>query len=333
MEAHGRIYGDDELRLRAYRATGTLQGVATAVTLTVGLLVSMTGPATLAAPRASTSYRVVTDAIDGGGRYTTAGACVINGSLGGFGGIAGTVSPSEVLKQGYVGQLTDATGLSLTAAPFSVDERSTSQLRGVASLDDATVLSLAGSEIQWRSPVFPVADIAGSGVATADTVYTDISGTVTGSYRGVAGACFVQVLDTDPDDFGSYAGDGLDDGWQVGYFGLDNPEAAPGQDPDKDGGDNEYEWITNTHPSNSASLFQIVKIEPVGGVSTQTDVSFDPTFTSRTYQVFLCQALTSGVWNVLDSYQETTNGTERTVRDLNATNTPAFYRVRVTYDP
>ena len=64
------------------------------------------------------------------------------------------------------------------------------------------------------------------------------------------------------------------------------------------------------------------------------DVAFDPTFTSRTYQVVSCEGLTSGVWTALGSYQETTNGTEeRTVRHLTATNNPTFYRVQVSYDP
>ena len=46
------------------------------------------------------------------------------------------------------------------------------------------------------------------------------------------------MLDTIADNFGTYAGDGLGDDWQVQYFGLSNPNAAPLLDPDFDGHNN-----------------------------------------------------------------------------------------------
>jgi len=141
------------------------------------------------------------------------------------------------------------------------------------------------------------------------------------------------VVDTDPDNFGSYAGDSIPDQWQVGYFGIDNTQAVPAADPDSDGGDNYYEYITGTHPSNSTQCFRLVGIALVTGVSTQVDITFGPTQADRDYQVFLCESLTSGVWSALSSYSEFTNAPNRTARDLNANTTSLFYRVEVSYTP
>jgi hypothetical protein len=213
-----------------------------------------------------------------------------------------------------------------------MNEETTRQLAALGKYDDDTVVDLSDTA-SWRVVTGALVSVGADGLATAAAVYADTTGTAEAQHNGESDSLVLLVLNSDPDNFGSYAGDGIYDDWQVGYFGVNNPKALPGEDPDEDGGDNEYEWITGTHPSNSASLFQIVDIEPVNGVSTQVDVSFDPTFTSRTYQVVSCEALTSGVWTGLGRFQESTNGTERTVRDLTASNTPVFYRVHVTYTP
>jgi len=63
------------------------------------------------------------------------------------------------------------------------------------------------------------------------------------------------VINVGNDDFGSYAGDGLDDAWQVSYFGSDNPNAAPGADPDGDFMSNRGEYIAGTIPTNATSHF------------------------------------------------------------------------------
>lgn len=270
--------------------------------------------------------------VDSGGGRMTNGNVVIDTSMGGVVGWCTNGTGAQVAKVGYAGQLFDLVALQVRANPTLVNEESTRQLVALGRFDDDTVADLSDIAL-WRVVNGALASIGADGLATAAAVYQNTTGTAEATRDGKSDTLVLMILNTNPDNFGSYAGDGLHDSWQIGYFGLDNPDAAPGEDPDEDGGDNEYEWITGTNPNNSTSLFQIVGIEPVSGVSTQMDVSFDPTFTSRTYQVVSCEALTSGVWTALGSYQETTNGTERTVRHLNATNNPTFYRVRVTYDP
>jgi PKD repeat protein len=49
--------------------------------------------------------------------------------------------------------------------------------------------------------------------------------------------------------------------WQVSYFGdLNNPQAAPGADPDGDGQNNMAEYLSDTVPTNSASALRITSV-------------------------------------------------------------------------
>ena len=285
----------------------------------------------LTAVSADVTQLTTTCSDPGGGRMTNA-TVVMDSSIGGVIGFCTNRSGEYTAKLGYAGQLHDLVALQVSATPTTVQETATRQLVALGQFDDDTAGDLSDLA-SWRVVTGALVSVGSDGLATAATVYQNTTGTVAAQHDGKSGTQVLLVLNADPDNYGSYASDGIHDNWQVDYFGLNNPNAAPGEDPDNDGGDNEYEWITGTHPSDSASLFQVVGIEPVSGVSTQKDISFDPTFTSRTYQVVSCEALTSGVWTALGSYQESTNGTERTVRHVNATNTPTFYRVRVIYNP
>ena len=269
--------------------------------------------------------------VDSGGGPASNGTVRIDMCIGGVVGWC-TNAGGQVAKVGYAGQLYDLVALEVSAMSTTVQEEATRQLVALGQFDDDTAADLSSTAL-WQAVSGALASIDGNGLATAAAVYENSTGTAQARHDGKSDTLVLLVLNTDPDNFGGYGSDGIHDDWQVGYFGLNNTNAWPTADPDKDGGDNEYEWITGTHPSNSASLFQIMRLEPVSGVSTQMDLTFDPTFTTRTYQVVSCEALTSGVWTALGSFQETTNGTERTVRHLNATNPPSFYRVRVTYNP
>ncbi|MEN9021767.1 MAG: hypothetical protein ABF370_14810, partial [Verrucomicrobiales bacterium] len=59
------------------------------------------------------------------------------------------------------------------------------------------------------------------------------------------------------DDFGSYAGDGLPDDWQVQYFGEDNADAGPNVDADGDGDSNLYEYHARLLPNDPTSFLSI----------------------------------------------------------------------------
>jgi hypothetical protein len=95
--------------------------------------------------------------------------------------------PTSVIQSGFVGQLYDVTNLVLVAAPGVVVPGSTSQLTGIAQLDDGTVLALGGAEIAWNATAAPLVSINGSGLATAGPATPTQLALFSGSYAGRAG--------------------------------------------------------------------------------------------------------------------------------------------------
>ncbi len=263
----------------------------------------------------------------GGGRCSGQNALELTVSLGGIGGsILSDHTEAMVVKSGFSGQLYEMTALAVTAQPQAVAEGGISQLSAVGVADDDTIVSLRKAPL-WSVLEGPLENVSASGAAAAALVYEDTAARVGAEYGSLSGSAALLVLNTESDNFGAYAGDGVEDGWQVRYFGLDNPAAAPDADPDNDTQNNAYEWITGTIPTNDASRFSFrIEIAPVPG---QMDLLFEPAFADRIYQVERRGSLTAGVWAPLTVFDEYSNGPERTVRDLAATNSAAFYRVKI----
>ena len=283
-----------------------------------------------AAVRVSAGYSVTTETADAGGRRTSSANYTHDGSVGGIGGISIVAVPPETTKHGYIGQLYEVTNLAVAASPTTVTEGTTRQLAASAQLDDGTALTLPGGSVAWSIVSGPISAINASGLATAGTVYQNTAATVGGSYLGKSGTLGLLVLDVNNDNFGSYAGDGLPDDWQVQYFGLGNPSANPGVDPDFDGQTNGFEFVTGTIPTDANSLFRL-RIEKVAGQPTRKNLIFSPRFPSRTYTPQYRTSLTAGSFLALSGTTTTDNGSERTVTDLNATDDFRFYRVGVSY--
>ena len=93
----------------------------------------------------------------------------------------------------------------------------------------------------------PLSGVNASGLVTATNVYQDTPATVSGSSGGYNTTLGLLVLNTGIDDFALYAADGINDAWQVQYFGENNANAFPGIDADGDG---------QTNYSSSTSLRQ-----------------------------------------------------------------------------
>ena len=220
--------------------------------------------------------------IDSGGQRSAAGAVIMDQSLGGIGGIATSAAPEETLRHGYIGQLTDVKSLTVVPQDPAIDEGDSQPLQARAVLDDDSVTMLAGNEVSWSIAVFPLLSISTSGVATATNVYEDTTASVTGLYAGVEGEGSFLVVDVDDDNFGTYAGDGLPDGWQVGYFGIGSLEAGPTNNVDTDPFDNMGEWIADTIPTDSNSFFFVTSIS--NAVPDDMKVSFDSS-SSRRYSL------------------------------------------------
>lgn len=269
-------------------------------------------------------------AVDSCGGRLSGGDVVMDSSVG---AIVEPVSASGVIvKSGYAGQLYDLVALQVTASPTSLNENATRQLSAAGLYDDDTLGGLVPGDAQWRVADGPLILIDTAGLASSGEVYEDTPATAEATYAARTGTIGLLVLNIDPDNYGTYAGDMLPDNWQVGYFGTDNVDAAPDADPDGDGQSNMFEYVIGTLPTNEASKFAL-EIAPVPGQPLQMDVIYDPVFPDRSYEVEYSLNLAGGAWSDLQGESVSTNGLECTARDLTATNLATFYRVNVQYSP
>jgi hypothetical protein len=108
--------------------------------------------------------------------------------------------------------------------------------------------------VTWSVIDGPITSISTNGVASAAIVARDTNANVQGSRSGFSSSLTLSVLNVGTDDFGPYAGDQIDDDWQVTYFGEASADAAPQLDPDGDGEDNLAEFRSNTIPTDASSV-------------------------------------------------------------------------------
>jgi hypothetical protein len=293
------------------------------IILTIACTVAVQG-----APRSSANYSLATESNDSGGQRAVSTSYTNDGSAGLIAGLATVSTPAETAKAGYIGQLYEITSLAVTASSASVNETATRQLAAWQVLDDASHLAVSAASVGWSVVTGPLTGISAAGLATAGPVYQNTPATVQGSYASLSGLFDLTVLNVLPDNFGSYAGDGLDDSWQNQYFGLNNPDAGPLSDPDSDGQNNQFEFTAGLVPTDPASRF-LLRIEPVAVEPGQKRLVFSPRFDGRTYNILTSTTLATDSWSALTGGIVSDNGDARTVTDPNASESRKFYRVQV----
>jgi hypothetical protein len=298
--------------------------------LSVGCSLGLLPGTAPAGPRTSTNYTLPTDTTDAGGQRTTSASYTNDGSAGGIVGISTVAAPAETAKHGYVGQLYEVTGLAVSATPTTVNETATRQLDAAQLLDDATTLAVPAASVAWSVAGGPLTGIDASGLATAGIVYQATAATAQGIYLGQTGTLGLTVLDSIPDNFGTYAGDQVGDDWQVQYFGQPpNAFAGPLLDPDGDGQANLFEFTAGLVPTDPASRFRL-SIAPVTGQPGQKNLIFSPVVAGRTYAAKAKASLTSPTWGDITASAPSDNGAERTITDLSATGGAKFYHIEIT---
>jgi hypothetical protein len=272
---------------------------------------------------------VITSTIDGGGQHATSANYAMDGSVGGIGGISS--ASADTAKNGYIGQLTEVVSMVVTAVPNSVGVGSMALLSGTATLDDSTVLSLSGSDVAWSSPnePYPIASISGSGVLIPADVYAPTPAVVDGYYLGATSNTSLQVFAPDT------IGDGIPDWWRQTYFGAATPtnvHDCATCDADGTGQNNLFKFVAGLNPTNPASVF-VLKIAPVAGQPGQKMLTYNPIAvgSGQVYTVQFRTNLTGGAAyaTLTTTSALSTNGSQVSVNDTQATQTQKFYRVDI----
>ncbi|MDQ8195823.1 hypothetical protein QEH59_15425 [Coraliomargarita sp. SDUM461004] len=199
---------------------------------------------------------------NGGGQVSSASQSIVAQVTVGdmfSGGVSHVTVSDFQSKHNFTGQLYDVKSIEVSASSTTVDEGSTGQISAIATYDDATTLSLAGTTgTQWGIETGIAAIDISTGTITADTVYEDVLTTVEVTREGVVGALPLTILNIDVDNFAQYGGDAIDDDWQVHYFGLPpNANAAPDANFDNDPHDNYFEFLSGFDPTDAADFFQV----------------------------------------------------------------------------
>ena len=117
-------------------------------------------------------------------------------------------------------------------------------------------------------------------------------------------------------------GDGMDDDWEVAYFGDLSRDGSG--DFDGDGVTDLQEFRAGTDPTNGNSVFRVLTVTPMGGGSTRVMWSGNP---DRTYRVEYKDDLSLPDWTAL-SGATAWNGSTASLTDLGATASGhRYYRV------
>jgi hypothetical protein len=279
--------------------------------------------------RSSASYNVLTETADAGGVHAISANYTNDGSLGGATGISTVAAPAVSTKGGYIGQLYDVTGLMLTAASLNLNEGTSDQLNAFQTLDDATLLAIPAASVAWSVVSGPLTGISANGMATAGTVFQSTPATPQGSYQGDTSTLGLTVVNVNVDDFGAYAGDQIDDAWQVLYFGQPpNANAGPVQDISGTGQTNLFKYVAGLNPLDGSRF--ILTIAPVVGQPGQKALTFSPRLSDRTYTITSRPALSTGSYVPLANPSAPVDtGSQRTVNDLSAGGSSKFYRVEI----
>ena len=273
--------------------------------------------------RTSASYNQGAETVDGGGGRSASASYTNDGSSGGTGGVSTFAAPVETVRHGYAGQLYEITALQLAATPATVNETATRQLSAVQLLDDSTTFPVTASAVAWSVQSGPLTSVSTSGIVTASTVFQDTTASVQGLFAGLSGTLNLTVVNSNPDNYGLFAGDGLPDDWQNQYFAASPANAAPAKDPDGDDQNNLFEFIAGLIPTSAVSRFQL-DIQPV-----PRRLVFSPRLTDRTYTVQWTLNPATGPWATLTGATTSDTGSVRTVTDPGATSPRKYYRVQI----
>jgi len=285
-------------------------------------------PQILQAQRTSTDYTIASDSIDSGGGLQASTDYSQAAAAGGIVGISENPSTGLLAKHGYIGQLYEVLGFGLLASDYYPPELGTTQLIPVRSAGDGTYIPVPPLDVSWSILEGPVSEISLEGLASTSAVYQSTVAIVRGELGAESADLTLYVQDVLPDNFGAYAGDGINDSWQFEFFGPENPLAAPLLDPDGDGQSNRFEFVAGLIPTDPLSRFQL-RIAPVPGFPDQKDLIFSPRFEDRIY-VVKSNPLLSGPWSPLVDSETGDSGDQRTVTDKQATGPGKFYHVEIT---
>jgi len=139
-----------------------------------------------------------------------------------------------------------------------------------------------------------------------------------GDYNDKRDVFFLRLGSGDSD------GDGMDDDWEMAFFGT---LARDGKgDFDRDGATDLQEFLAGTDPTNTNSVLRAMTLTALGSGTTTV---FWPAVSGKTYRVFYKDDVAVGTWTELAGPVILDGSTARILDQTAAGHTRRFYRVVV----
>jgi len=287
----------------------------------LALLLPLLAVPALAGSQTSADYAVRTAVLDAGGQRASAADYANDGSIGAIGHLSAIGATTA--RSGFPGQLYDlSNALVVILAPATIDEGTTRQLAVQGVADDTTLVDLTLESVSWSS-IGPVSITVGGSVI-GGAVHEDTAATAIATRSGATGQLALTVINTLPDNFGLYAGDELDDAWQIHFFGLDNPDGAATADADADGQNNRIEFLAQTLPNDPLSHLRLRIENWIGGKKA---LVFSPYAAGRNYAIEWTADFIE--WFALEPFSEGDLAVEHYIIDKDAQEPRRFYRLKI----
>ena len=118
----------------------------------------------------------------------------IDASVGGVTGTSSALSPLQIAKHGYAGQLYDLVAIELSAVPTNVLEYQTLQVHASGVFDDDSVGQFCATPT-WSVISGPLQGVSQLGLVYADRTFMDAGAVVGVVADGVSGQIGILVLD------------------------------------------------------------------------------------------------------------------------------------------
>lgn len=226
------------------------------------------------------------------------------------------------LRPGFVGQLYEVLSAEIDASPASVQEGVTIPFTGNLVLGDGTTLN-AGSPGFWRILSGPLS-LTPQGAVVAGPVYQNTTAVVALGAEGFVLERPLTVLNLGKDDFGIYGSDGIEDTWQIQWFGQANPLGLATADASGTGQTNLFKWLAGLDPLDPSARFVVLPGALQGNAAT---LSFGPCNLGRRYT--LLKSADFVQWTALPPVEAVSAGQNLSVTDPSPLAGTTFYKVDV----
>ncbi len=162
-------------------------------------------------------------------------------------GISGAVEAAVVLKSGLAGQLDAGQSLLVDGLADQINEDQSLSVRVLEMLSDGSMTAIAPTSVNTA------AALRDDGVIRFPTLAYDSTVSYHFEWNGLTSDRVIHISNTDFDNYGSLAQDGLGDSWQLNHTAAGVGGWSASADPDHDGLNNRMEFVFGTDPADSAS--------------------------------------------------------------------------------